>query len=117
MTNIERAAQFGAFKALSGHEDALHEEARLTDQKIELDEYAKDELNGRINFLADQIDEDVEVSITYFVADDKKSGGAYQTVSGILSKIKEFEKQLVVDGIEVPIEDIIAIEGEEFDGI
>lgn len=114
MSMIERAAQFGAFKAVSGHEDALHETARLTDEKMELDEYTKQELNGRLNFLADHIDEDIEVSITYFVPDDKKSGGAYQTVDGLLTKIKDFERVVIVDGVEIPIDDILAIEGEKF---
>ena len=114
MSMIERAAQFGAFKAVSGHEDALHETARLTDEKMELDEYTKQELNGRLNFLADHIDEDIEVSITYFVPDDKKSGGAYQKVDGLLTKIKDFERVVIVDGVEIPIDDILAIEGEKF---
>ena len=115
MTMHERAAQFGAFKALTGHEDALHETARLTDEKMELDEYTKQEVNGRLNFLADHIDEDIEVSITYFVPDDKKTGGAYQTVDGLLIKIKDFERLVIVDGIEIPIDDILTIEGEQFD--
>lgn len=115
MTLVERAAQFGAFKAVTGHEDALHETARLTDEKLQLDEYAKAELNGRLNFLADHIEEDVEVSITYFVPDDRKSGGVYQTVDGVLAKIKEFERLVVVDDIEIPIDDIIAVESEIID--
>lgn len=115
MTPVERAAQFGAFKAVAGHEDALHETARLTDEKLELDEYAKEELNGRLNFLADHIEEEPAVSITYFVADEKKAGGAYQTVEGIFKKIKDYERLVVVDGSEIPIDDILAIESEILD--
>ena len=37
----DRAAQFAPFAALSGHSAALVETARLTDQRMELDEDAK----------------------------------------------------------------------------
>ncbi|MBP3360853.1 MAG: hypothetical protein J6N52_08375 [Clostridia bacterium] len=115
MTMAERAAQFGAFKALSGHEEALHETARLTDEKTELDEYAKQELSGRLNFLAGHIDDKPAVTVRYFTKDDRKSGGFYQTAGGVLSKIKDFERVVVVDGIEIPIDDILTIESEIID--
>ena len=38
MSMIDRAAQFSPFAALTGHNDAIIETARLTDRKIELDE-------------------------------------------------------------------------------
>ena len=37
----DRAAQFAPFAALSGHSAALAETARLTDQRMELDEDAR----------------------------------------------------------------------------
>ena len=114
MTMVERAAQFGAFKAVVGHEDALHETARLTDEKMELDEYTKVELNGKLQRLATS-DEQEEVSITYFVPDEKKSGGAYVTKMGIVLKVREYEKDVVMDdGTEIPIDDIVSIEGNQF---
>ena len=45
MSALERAAQFAPFAALSGYGDAVNETARLTDRRLELDEYAKEELN------------------------------------------------------------------------
>ena len=42
MTNYDRAAQFSPFAALTGYDDAVSETARLTDRKIELDEYGLD---------------------------------------------------------------------------
>lgn len=116
MTMTERAAQFGAFRAVVGHEDALHEEARLTDVRTELDEYEKQEINGKLNFLAECINEKPNVSVTYFVPDEKKSGGSYKTASGVLTKIKEFERVLIVDGAEIPIDDIFAVESEKIEG-
>lgn len=114
MTMIERAAQFGAFKAVVGHEDALHETARLTDEKMELDEYTKVELNDRLQRIA-TADEAVEVSITYFVPDERKQGGAYITTTGVVNKIREYERDVIMeDGTQIPIDDIMAIKGEQF---
>ena len=114
MTMVERAAQFGAFRAVVGHEDALHETARLTDEKMELDEYTKVELNEKLQIIA-TAEEQEEVSITYFVPDEKKSGGVYVTKMGVVLKVREYEKDIVMDdGTEIPIDDIIVIEGNQF---
>lgn len=111
---ILRAAQFAPFAALTGHDEAIEETARLTDSKIELDEYQKAELNDKIQFINNS-DTDEEVSITYFVPDKRKSGGAYITKRGIVVKVREYEKDVVMDdGIEIPIDDIFAIEGNQF---
>lgn len=115
MTMVERAAQFGAFRAVVGHEDALCETARLTDEKIELDEYTKVELNERIQMLANKEDAE-EVSITYFVPDDRKSGGAYVTKTGVVTKVREYERDVIMDdGTEISIDYIFSIEGHQFD--
>ena len=117
MTMVERAAQFGAFKAVVGHEDALHETARLTDEKMELDEYTKVELNEKLQRIAIS-DEAEDVSITYFVPDERKQGGAYLTITGVVTKIREYERDVVMeDGTQIPIDDIMAIEGEQFNEI
>lgn len=49
---ILRAAQFAPFAALTGYDEAVIETARLTDRKLELDEYTKEELNRKLNFMA-----------------------------------------------------------------
>ena len=114
MTMVERAAQFGAFKAVVGHEDALHETARLTDEKMELDEYTKVELNEKLQRIAIS-DEAEEVSITYFVPDERKQGGAYLTITGVVTKVREYERDVITeDGTQIPIDDIMAIEGNQF---
>lgn len=114
MSNYNRAAQFAPFAALTGHSEAIDETARLTDSKIELDEYQKVELNDKLLFLVNSENKE-DVFITYFVPDDKKSGGAYITKMGIVAKIREYEKDVVFeDGTEVPIDDIVAIEGNQF---
>ena len=51
MSNYDRAAQFSPFAALTGYDDAVKETARLTDSKIELDEYELQELNEKLKTL------------------------------------------------------------------
>ena len=111
---ILRAAQFAPFAALTGYDEAVEETARLTDSKVELDEYQKAELNDRLQFLNNS-EEDEAVGITYFVSDKRKSGGSYITKKGIVLKVREYEKDVVMDdGTEIPIDDIMAIEGNQF---
>ncbi len=112
---ILRAAQFAPFAALTGHDEAVKETARLTDKKIELDEYAKDELNRKLNYIIEHIDDVMTFSITYFVPDKKKDGGRYDTVTDIVVKVKEYENTVVMnDKTEIPITDILMIEGDVF---
>lgn len=114
---ILRAAQFAPFAALTGFDEEIEETARLTDSKVELDEYQKAELNDKL-LLLNNSEEDEEVSITYFVPDKKKSGGAYVTKKGIVLKIRDYEKDIIMnDGTEIPIDDIIVIEGNQFNEI
>ena len=115
MSLNDRAAQFSPFAALTGYEDAVAEAARLTDTKIELDEYAKGAINERLNAIQDTLDEQPEVSITYYLPDKKKSGGAYIMVTGYVKKVDEYEHIVVMrDGTNVPIDDISEIDGEMF---
>ena len=115
MSLNDRAAQFSPFAALTGYEDAVAEAARLTDTKIELDEYAKGTINERLNAIQDTLDEQPEVSITYYLPDKKKSGGVYVTVTGCVKKVDEYEHIVVMrDGTNVPIDDISEIDGEMF---
>ena len=78
MPMMNRAAQFSPFAALTGYDDAVRETARLTDEKIELDEYEKEELDRKIQWLGSHLDEHIPVSITYFQPDDRKAGGTYE---------------------------------------
>lgn len=116
MSMTERAAQFGAFRALTGYEDEIAETARHTERKTELDESAKAEIDAKLMCIGDCINDRPEISVTYFVPDERKAGGACLTKNGAVSKIKRYERQLVFeDGTEVPMEDILSIEGRLFD--
>lgn len=113
MSAHDRAAQFSPFAALTGYDAAITETGRLTDKRVELDEYRKADLNERLCKIQDQMDEQPEVSITYFQPDKKKSGGAYITVTGCVKKIDAYERTVVMqDDTNIPIDGIFEIEDE-----
>ena len=71
MPSEKRAAQFAPFAAVTGYDASVKEAARLTTEKIELDEGTKEYLNSKLQFITMNEDSEFEVSITYFVADEK----------------------------------------------
>ena len=105
----DRAAQFAPFAALTGHQAAIEETARITETRVELDEEVKEHLNMQLQeLLAEQ---GRKVSIVYYVPDGRKSGGSYVTRVGEVKKIDEYQKILVLgDGSRIPLEDISEIE-------
>ena len=115
MTVIDRAAQFSPFAALTGHDVAIKETARLTDERVELDQYMKEVLSDRLQIIADRIKEHPEIVITYFQPDAKKNGGTYVTAISTAKKIDEYERVVVmIDGTAIPIDEIISIDGQIF---
>lgn len=116
MEVIDRAAQFSPFAALTGYDAAIKETARLTDERVELDEYMKGSLSDRLQIIADQLKEYPEISITYFQPDTKKNGGTYVTAISTAKKIDEYERVVVMtDGTVIPIDEIISIDGQIFE--
>lgn len=111
----DRAAIFSPFAALSGHGAAIAETARLTERRIELDEDTRAELDRRQAILLGHIDEQPEITITWFQPDEIKDGGAYLTITGRLKKLRELERALLLaDGTEIPLEDVVALESGIF---
>lgn len=112
----DRAAQFSPFAALTGHSTAIDETARLTDQRIELDEGVKLALNDKLQIIVERISEQPEIQITYFQPDEKKNGGAYITATGPVEKIDQYRRMVVLtDGTAVFADEIISIEGKIFE--
>lgn len=111
MSTMDRAAQFSPFAALTGYDAAIKETARLTDQKIDLDDYEKEEINDKIQLITEHLGEDFEVVITYFQPDSRKAGGAYVDAVGIVKKIDEYDRVIILqDGKKIPIDDILDID-------
>lgn len=116
MTMASRAAQFSPFAALTGLGAAIEETARLTETKVELSEEQKSVINEKLNHLAQLVeltyDGDLPTArITYFIPDDKKSGGAYVTTTGSIRKVDIYESALALtDGTIIPFENILTIE-------
>ena len=97
----DRAAQFAPFAALSGHSTALAETARLTDQRMELDEDARAVLDLKQQLLLERIKEQPEIMVTWFQPDEKKDGGRYIVSTGRLKRIHEAEQVLILtDGLK-----------------
>lgn len=118
MPRINRAASFAPFAALTGYDDAVRETARLTSERIELDEWTKEILNNKLRIALDKAGEQPEISITYFLPDKKKSGGAYVTVKAVIRRIDEYERLVIfTDKSSIPIDDIYEIEGDIYNNL
>lgn len=118
MSRIDRAAQFSPFAALTGYEDAILETGRLTDARIEMTEDELDALNSKYQLLMDTISTEVEVSITYFKPDDRKTGGAYLTERDVVKKVDTYNRRILMrNGTCIPMDDIFDIDlsGSETD--
>lgn len=109
MPLADRAAQFSPFAALTGLDAALQETARLTDQRITLDEYEQAELDKTLQALREAAPQHPAVEITYFQPDARKAGGQYVTSVGHVKRIAEYEQQLILtEGTSIPLAEIIA---------
>lgn len=112
MPMSDRAAQFSPFAALTGYGDAIDETARLTDARIELSEEERAELDYKQQYLS-TLDSPM-VTVTYFVPDSRKSGGAYVTHTGVLKRVDEVERMVVFkDGLRVPLDEVMDIKCEQ----
>lgn len=113
MAVADRAAQFAPFAALTGHDAAIKETARLTDEKLQLDENTKAAIDEKLRFLLEQ--EQAEAIFTYFVPDKNKTGGAYVSHAGILKKVDTIEQTItLIDGTSFPIDNLYCIDSNIF---
>lgn len=101
----DRAAQFSPFAAVVGHQAAIKETERLTEEKADLDEMEKTLIDQELQIIEAQLPNPVSVSITYFKPDLLKSGGCYVRIEGQVKKIDLYHKVLVlIDGTTLSIE-------------
>lgn len=113
MSMLERAAQFSPFAALTGYDAAIRETARVTQDAAELDEDRKSVLDQKLRMIMECLEAEPQITVTYFRPDDKKTGGTYVDITGIVRKIDGYKGNIVfADGTVVSIDTIFEIEGE-----
>ena len=124
MSMYNRAAQFSSFDALAGYSDMVVEEARPTESQVVLDEDSLERLNQKLTLIADVIEDGnhPEITVTYFVPDEFKSGGEYTNYTGKIKRIDTVARKIVFyadngrsNGKAVDIESVIDIHGELVD--
>lgn len=115
---LDRAAQFSLFAALAGYDAAISETGHLSDEQIDLGEKTKAMLDMKQHYLLEVISDQPEITVTYFVPDEKKSGGVYVTVTGNLKCIDEYERLLILTNRKkIPIDKSARIESDFFKGM
>ena len=118
MPMLKRAAQFLPFAALRGYGDAIKEIQRQTEEKVELEESDLNALNEKMQYLRANLARMPEVTFTYFKPDERKAGGAYLTISGMVKRIDEYRRMIILyDGTKLPMDDIKTIESKIFAAI
>ena len=114
MSLHDRAAQFSPFAALTGHSAAIAETGRLTASRITLDESEIARVDAALQRLRELLPQAPAVSITYFVPDERKAGGSYQTITGKVKRIDTVNGVLLLtDQRAIPIPDILAVAIQE----
>ena len=119
----DRDAQFSPFAALTGYGDAVKETARQTEQRRELDEYEKAALDEQLRELEAQL-QNLEngknqaaprVTVTCFIPDEYKAGGAYRTFTAAVKKINHDRRGIILqngtqEGECVLLDDILKLD-------
>jgi len=115
MSMRDRAAQFSPFAALTGHDAAIKETARLTDSFIDLDDTMKTGLDEKLMLIMERISEKPQVTITYFLKDERKAGGSYEVAEGWIRKVDFYERVIVMgDRSRIRIDHIVELDSEVF---
>ncbi len=110
-----RAAQFAPFAALTGYDSAVRETARLTKKKIELCDELKEVINTKLNYIENNIKDRNIITVTYFIKDEKKDGGRYESYSGIIKRVNNVEKFIKFeDNKLIEFDNILSLDGDMF---
>lgn len=110
MSMENRAAQFAPFAALTGHDEALAETARLTTPKKLLSDDEMASLTRELARVIEQVPEQEEYTFVYFVPDTQKDGGKYVSITGTAKKYEEVTRALTLsDGRVLLIDNILSI--------
>ena len=113
MPNIERAAQFSPFAALTGFEEAIEETARLTDDLRDISDSEREKLDAALAGLMRNPDPKADVKITYFMPDARKEGGEYVTENVRIRRVDTGSREIVTtDKRRISIDMILSLENE-----
>ena len=113
MSISQRAAQFSPFAALTGYEEAIRNEGRITFEKRELTDESKEKINAVLNYLYEHKNEKIKVSICYFEKDAIKQGGSYKMISSYIKQFDEIGHMLILDNKKkIMLDDILEIKTE-----
>lgn len=115
MPRQDRAVQFAPFAALTGHDAAIRETARITQARRQLTEDEKIRLDRKQQCLLEQVHQYPQVTVTYFQPDTRKAGGAYQVFTGHVRALDTFRRLLrTMEGKDIPVDDIMDLESPLF---
>lgn len=104
MSQVQRAAQFAPFAALTGYDAAVRETARITEPRRTMDEEEKAKLNDRLTLA---LESGQPRRFTWFVADERKAGGAYVSTVGSIRRIEPVSGILFLrDGRTIPVAEL-----------
>lgn len=124
MSMHDRAAQFSPFAALTGYDDQVKEAARLTGRRVGLSEGEREALDAQLCLLRSHLSDSPRpvVSVRFFVPDERKAGGRYETVTGCVRRIDPVGRALVFyaengisSGRSIPLDAVFSITGELFE--
>ena len=111
-----RAAQFAPFAALTGYDDAVRETERLTDRRPDISEDRAEILDRRLRWLREHINAEPEITVTWFIPDLRKEGGACRTRAGRAKRLDEHNRTLLLEDSEsIPISDICDLQISQAD--
>ena len=80
-------------------------------------EYSRDILDQKQQILLDAAPAHPEITVTCFIPDRRKQGGAYGTLKGNLKKIDLSRRTMVMlDGTEISLDDVVDIQCALFTG-
>ena len=94
MSMSDRAAQFSPFAALTGYGDLVNETVRYTEERPTLTESEREELDAKFQQFLLNSPPDAQLSVTYFLPDEKKEGGSFQIGTGAVKKLTNLVKKL-----------------------
>lgn len=114
MSIEERSFEFAPFSALIGLKELISERGRETEEKKEISDEIKEELDYKLKIISNNLDKHPLISITYFVKDEKKNGGSYKTISNYIKRIDFYHKLIILENKnKIKLDNIINIDSKD----